>query len=112
MKRKNDLKKLQKQLTPKIKPNMSDKWQAKYKAMSLPDLEAEYGGIADEYFAEGDWLEFGDEDSIARRKRTVDNLPRSKFLVRVLGWKDMIAWLKSLDSMELSRVVGEEFRKG
>jgi hypothetical protein len=108
MKRNNALKRLKREaerVFPKVEKNT---WERIYREMPGEKLEAEFGAIADAYFSTAIWMEtmppiVGEQFA---------EMPRKEFIIEMMGMRDCEDWMKSLDSMELSKVIAADFLAG
>jgi hypothetical protein len=107
MKRNNALKRLKRE-AEKVFTKGDDafaSWERTYLEMPLEKLEAEFGAIADSYFSTADW-------TTPELDRQYAEMPRKAFIIEMMGMRDCEEWMRSLDSMELSRVIAADLLAG
>jgi hypothetical protein len=107
MKRNNVLKRLKRD-AEKVFPKVEDafaSWNRLYREMPAEKLDAEFGAIADAYLSTADW-------TTPELARQFAEMPRKEFIIKMMGVKDCEDGMKSLDSMELSKVIAADFLVG
>jgi hypothetical protein len=110
MKRNNALKRLKRE-AEKVFPKVEDafaSWERPYREKPLEKLEAEFGAIADAYFASSDLFPSLPPSCLEQ----ISEMPRKEFISHMMGMRDCEDWMKSLDSMELSKVIAADFLAG